>query len=310
MNQDMSATTDVRRFGYYIPKLGGTVDFIVHKAASADVLTEFHEICSVISNLQPIIFAFDIVERNFRELVDSIEEHRSQLNNSVTANAGLIPVDMSGFVLVAQKVSNFLSSAGAFLTQTEIQLGSVHGKESPELKTWNTKRNDQHAACFSYRFLYELRNFSQHRSLPFSSLNIAGERASENAPMHFKTSALISRDGLFGVGYDWKKSVEAEIRKQPSEFELQPLIAEYLHSLRQLCLEAVKLQGARLAECARYFDAVLRTLKIPMGAVPVIFIGESSSKKIPPSRLEIIPIEQFKYLLREYDKLLNTCELV
>jgi len=304
----MSATTDVRRFGYYMPKLGGSVDFVVHQAASADVLTEFHEICSVISNLQPIIFAFDIVERNFREVVDSIEDHRSQLNNLVTAHTGLISVDMSGFVLVAQRVSNFLSSAGAFLTQTEIQLESVHGKKSPELGMWNTKRNDMHAACFSYRFLYELRNFSQHRSLPLSSLNIAGERASENAPMLFKTRALILRDGLFGVGYDWNRSVEAEVRKQSPEFELQPLIAEYLHILRQLCLEAVQFQSARLVTCARYFDAVRRTLNIPMGAVPVIFIGKSSSKKIPPSRFEIIPIEQFKYLLREYDKLLNACE--
>lgn len=308
MNQDMSATIDVRRFGYYIPKLDGAVDFIVHQAASADVLTEFHETCRVISNLQPIIFAFDIVERNYRELVDSVEEYRSQLNNSVTANAGHIPGDVNGVVLVAQKVSNFLSSAGAFLTQTEIQLGSAHGKESPELEMWNTKRKDQHAACFSYRFLYELRNYSQHRSLPFSYLNIAGERITKEAPMLFKISTMILRDGLLGSGHEWKEKLKVEIQKQPPEFELLPLIAEYLHSLRQLCLEAVNLQRARLAECARYFDAMRRTLKIPTGAVPVIFIGESPSKGIPPSRLEVIPIERFEYLLREYDKLLNMCE--
>jgi hypothetical protein len=73
-------------------------------------------------------------------------------------------------------------------------------------------------------------------------------------------------------------------------------------------LEAVKLQNPRLAECARYFDAVRRTLKIPVGAVPVIFIGESTSKEIPPSRFEVIPMEQFEYLLREYDQLLKACE--
>ena len=307
MNQDISATTDVRRFGYYIPKLNGAVDFTVHQAASADVLTEFNVICRVISNLQPIIFAFDIVERNYRELIDSVEGHQSQLNNAVTANAGLIPGDMSGVVLVAQKVSNFLSSAGAFLTQTEIQLGNVHGKESPEFEAWNEKRKDQHAACFSYRFLYELRNYSQHRSLPFSYLNVAGERVTKEAPMLLKVSTMILRDGLLGSGHEWKK-LELEIQQQPPEFELLPLIAEYLHSLRQLCLEAVKLQSARLAECARYFDSMRRTLKIQTGAVPVIYIGESPSKGIPPLRLEVIPIEQFEYLLREYDKLLNMRE--
>lgn len=308
MNQDMPATTDIRRFGYYIPKPGGSFDSVVHNPAlSADVLTEFHEICSVISNLQPIIIAFDIAERNFRELVDSIENHRSQLSNSATADAGLIPVGMSGVVLVAQKASNFLSSAGAFLAQTEIQLGRVHGENSPESKTWNKKRKDMYTAYFSYHFLYELRNFSQHGGLPLSSLNIAGQRASENAPMLFKISTMISRDGLLGAGNKWG-NLKVKIQQQPPEFELLPLIEEYFHFLCQLCLEALQFQSARLAECASYFDVVRRTQKIPMGAVPVIFIGESPSKGIPPTRFEVLPIAQFEYLLREYDKLLNVCE--
>lgn len=307
MNQDISTTTDIRRFGYYIPKPGGSFDSVVHNpAVSADVLIELHEVSSVISNLQPIIIAFDIVERNFRELVDSIEEHRSQLNNLATGNAGFIPVGVSGVVLVIQKASNFLSSAGAFLSQTKIQLGRVHGKNSPESETWNNKRKDMHAACFSYRFLYELRNFSQHGGLPLSSLNIAGERASENAPMLFKISTMISRDGLLGTGYKWGK-LQIEIQQQPPEFELLPLIAEYFHILCQLCLEALQYQSVQLAGCERYFDAVRRKLNVPVGAVPVIFIGESPSKGIPPSRLEVLPIGQFEYLLREYDKLLNAC---
>ena len=310
MKQGMSATTDIRRFGYYIPKHDGVVDFVVHNpAASVDVLTEFHKTCSVISDLQPIIFAFDVVERNYRELVDSIEEHRSQLRNSVMASAKPISVVMDGFVIATQKISNFLSSTSAFLAQTETQLRRVHGTDSAELNMWNEKRNDLYDNNFSYSFLYELRNFAQHCSLPFSSLNIAGECASENAPALFKINAMILRDGLFGVGFNWKNSVEEEIRKQPAEFELLYHIPEYFHILRQLCLEAVQLHSVRLAECASYLDAVRRTQKIPAGAVPVIFIGESPSKGIPPSRLEVIPVGQLEYLLREYDKLLNACVL-
>jgi hypothetical protein len=230
------------------------------------------------------------------------------LNDLGVANALPISGAMDGIVLAVQKVSNFLSSASAFLAQTETQLRRVHGTDSPELNIWNEERKNLHAACFSYRFLYEPRNFAQHRSLPLSSFNITGERVSENAPMVFKTGALLLRDGLLGVGYGWKKSVEAEIQQQPPEFELLPLIPEYFHSLSQLCLVAVQLQSVRLAECARYFDVVRRTLKIPMGAVPVIFIGESSSKEKPPSRVEVFPMEQFEYLLRGYDRLLKACE--
>jgi hypothetical protein len=222
MNRDTSGTIDVRRLGYYIPQRDGTVDFVVHgRVPGAGVLAKLHEIVSVVFNLQPIIFAFDVVERNYRELVDSIEDYRSLLNNLATANVVPISVVMDGIVSAAQKVSNFLSSANAFLAQSETQLRRAHGTDSPELNTWNEKRNNLHATCFSYRFLYELRNFAQHRSLLLSSFNIAGERPSEDPPMVFKTRALILRDGLLGDGYKWKK-LRVEIQQQPPEFELLP----------------------------------------------------------------------------------------
>lgn len=158
-------------------------------------------------------------------------------------------------------------------------------------------------------FLYELRNFNQHCSLPFSSLNIAGERVSENASMLFKINTMILRNGLFNTGFTWgKKATERILEQAAPEFELLPLIPEYFHFLSQLCLDAVQLQSVQLAGCASYFDALHRTLKIPAGAVPVIYIGESISKEMPPSRLEVIPMMQFEYLLREYNKLLNMCE--
>jgi hypothetical protein len=94
-----------------------------------------------------------------------------------------------------------------------------------------------------------------------------------------------------------------EIQQKPPEFELLPLITEYLHSLRQLCLAAVKFQNVRLAECASYLQAVRRTMKIPVGAVPVIFVGGSIPNGIPPSLFEVIPMEQFAYILREYEQL-------
>ena len=308
MNQATSSITDVRRLGYYIPQRDGTVDFAVHgKVASADVLAELHEIISVVFNLQPVIFAFDVVEKNYQELSTSLEAHLLQFNNLATQNVVPISIGMDGLVLVAQKVSNFLSSASAFLAQTERQLRCVHGDDSPELNMWNERRKNLHANSFSYRFLYELRNFAQHRSLPLSNFNISGERSSKDAPMVFKTGALILRDGLLEDGYDWKK-LQVEIQKQPSEFKLLPLTTEYLHCLRQLCLEAVKFQDARLVECARYFGAVRRTLKIPVGAVPVIFVGESTSKEIPPSRFEVIPMDQFAYLLQAYLQLIKVCE--
>lgn len=310
MKLNISATTDKRRFGYYIHKLNGTMDFVVHEqAASIDVLAEFYEVTSTIFKLQPIVFAYNVIERNYQELFDSIQKHCLQLDNMLEINTEPTSLIMDRNVLIIQKITNFLSSATAFLAQTETQLRKVYKTDSPELNMWNEKRNKIYADNFSYFFLYELRNFNQHCSLPFSSLNIAGEHVSENASMHFKINTMILRDGLFNNSFNWSKKATQRIQEQAApEFELLFLIQEYFHFLSQLCLDAMQLQNVQLAGCASYFNVLHRKLKIPAGAVPVIYIGDSPSKGIPPSRFEIIPMMQFNYLLREYDKVLNACE--
>lgn len=292
----MSEKADIRRFGYYIPKPDGNMDIFVHSTvADAETLTELNEIVGVIFNLQPIVFAFDIVERNHSELVNAFDEYLSKLNGPTKANISTSFV-MDALISISQKVTNLLSSTSAYLAHTDRQLQKVYGKGSPEWGTWDETRKDLHASSFAYRFLYELRNFAQHRDLPFSNLNLTGERSADDAPMVFNIGALIRRDGLLDDGYDWKK-LRAEIQQQPAVFDLQPPISEYLRCLRQLCLEAVKPQFDRLVLCAHYFEVVTSALQIPAGAVPVIFIGESAAAGVPPSRFEVIPIEQFGYLL-------------
>jgi hypothetical protein len=283
------------------------MDITVHSTvADAETLAELNEIVGVVFNLQPIVFAIDIVGKNHSELVNTFDEYLSKLNGLTTANISTSFV-IDALISISQKVTNLLSSTSAFLAHTDKQIQKVHGKGSAEWKIWDEKRKDLHAGSFAYRFLYELRNFAQHRDLPFSSLNFTGERITEDAPMDFKMGALIRRDGLLNDGYDWKK-LRAEIQQQPAVFDLLPLISEYLCYLRQLCLEAVKPQFERLVLCHHYFDAVTRTLQIPAGAIPVIFVGESVAG-VPPSRFEIIPMEQFGYLLFKINQTREASEI-
>lgn len=307
MSHNKAATNEIRRFGYYTPQLNGTLDIYVGvNAVDTEVLAELHEIVSVVFKLQPIIFSLDIVERNYQEILDSIENYRARLGGVEQGLPVGVSIALDGFISVSQKVTNFLSSTSSFLAQTEKQLQHIHGKDSHEINSWNENRNNLHAAYFSYRFLYELRNFAQHRSIPLSNLNITGVRPSDELSMVFKIGVQILRDGLLGDGYKWGK-LQAEIQHQPPVFDLLPITLEYLNCLRRLCLDAVRYQDVQLAECGRYFDVVCRTLKIPVGAVPVLFIGETT-KSSPPSRHELIPFEQFKLIIRKYVQLLKDCQ--
>lgn len=308
MSQGSAESTEIRRFGYYVPKPDGTMDIFVHSiVADSDVLAELNEIVGVVFKLQPIVFAFDIVEKNYSEFVNLIKEYELKLSSLNAANIAPVPIALDAMISVSQKITNFLSSTSAFFAHTDKQLQKLHGKDSVERNTWDENRKDLHAGSFAFRFLYELRNFAVHRDLPFSSLNFSGERCPEDDSMAIKMGALIAREGLLNDGYDWKK-LRAQIQQQPATFDLLPLMSEYLVCLRQLCLEAAKPQIGKLILCANYFDVVIKTLNIPAGAVPVIFIGESASKGTPPSRHEVIPIEQFKYLACKLGQHRETCE--
>lgn len=307
MGQRIDPKAEIRRFGYYIPQPNGTFDAVVNaEVLSPNTLSEMHKVVRVVFDLQPIIFALNVVERNYSELIDLIQKYRSQLNKITTNMAIPGSFVMDGLILSSQKINNLLSSASAFLAQTETNLGRLHGKVSSELIKWNEKRKSIHANSFSYRFLYELRNFAQHRSIPLSRFNIAGKRVAD-IEMIFKIDVLIVRDELLANGYDWKK-LRVEIKQQPPEIDLLPLAKEYLHGLRQICLEAVKIQSDQLALCGQYFDAWRSMMHMPVGAIPVVYIGESASpNEVPPSKLELIPMEQYQYLFRKYEQLVKAC---
>ena len=298
------AHEELRRFGYYTSNPNGTFDFRVSsKPADAAVVAELRTLVKVVFHLQPIVIALEGVLRNRADLIGFVGAYRAQLNAAATPHVR-VEAALEGLIAATQRTTNLLSAATAFLAMTEAALRDAYGESSAELVAWNTRRRELHAASFAYRFLYELRNFAQHRALPVSSFNIFGERPSEGLPMVFQPNVRLIRDALLVAGFDWGK-LQAELEQQPAQFDLLPLIDEYVASLQALCLDVFMLEGARLAQCVLYMDAIKRTLQVPEGAIPVVFVGESASPHQPPGNVEIIPGEQLRWLIRRFDELMN-----
>ncbi len=288
--------TERRRFGYYIPRPNGTVDFVVHfDTVSREMQDELHEVTRVIYDVQPILMAFEVVHRNHCDLVACAEAGRERMNNSPN-NMVEVSTLMDALVSAIQRLNNFISSATAFLAQTEAHLRSIHGKEAPQVATWTKARRDAHAASFAYRFLYELRNFAQHSSLPLSGLDIDAKREHRHDRLDFRAVLSMYRDGLLSTGYDWNRNVLQEIRDQPEKFDVLPLASAYAHDLRKLCLIAILFQSDRLMRCAGYLDVVKRKIQFEPGALPVVVVGETVSSDLPPSKYEVIPTPQFEWI--------------
>lgn len=293
----------LRRLGYYIARPGDTFDFkVLSKPASEEVLAEMKAITDVVFLLRPIVVALESVQKNRSDLKEFVAQQPQALAAAQSGRAADMVTMLDAMVGASRLVGNFLSSTTALLSLTEASLMRTWGQDSVEFTTWNHQRRAQHAVSFAYRLLYELRNFAQHRGLPISSINVAGRRSTDTAPMVYATQLRLRRDALMVDGFDWAK-LKPELERQPEEFDLLPLVDEYAGILEALVLDVFMTEGVRLVHCVRYMQAIKRILQLPDGAQPAMFLGEAQQAGTPPPRMEIIPMNQLYWLMRRWDSL-------
>ncbi|CAH0287255.1 hypothetical protein SRABI118_03964 [Massilia sp. Bi118] len=303
----MKEKEKVRRFGYYEERSNRSLDFHVYSQVwTPENLEEFEKITSTIFVLQPVMVAEDVVEKNYQSIFSSSAVLTEQINTAKSQVATISELSMHGLVNAVQTVTNFLASASAFLAQTETRIGRTFGKDSKQAKIWNESRRSEHASKFGYRFMYELRNFSQHLSLPISNFGLFGERGAEGAPMSFSVGLTLERAPLLDSGFNWK-NLRVEIAALSDEFLLVPLIDEYLQSIRELCLKALDLFDQEIATSVDYMAALQRIFRVPPTAIPALFICEAGALSQPPASHEQVPVVQLAYLLKRRTALTELC---
>lgn len=296
------------RFGYLVYRADGLVDAtVLSREASSEVVAELEQLTAALFEIQPIVFAMELVERNYRELHNGLREHNEAMSAAAHGDKAL--TQLEGLIAMSQRTTNFLASASAFLGACETRLKRVHGHNSGEVSTWLDRKRALHAAHFAYRFLYELRNFAQHATLPISTLTSAGTIDQNSHAWRFTSGVLVSRDELLDESFNWKAPLIPEIRAQPAEFELMDLVETYVNCLRRLCLEGVDLKAARLVELDHYLVAVIRFLRLPTYAHAVLFIGESAGPNVAPAAHKLIPIQQRNWLLDRVNRLRQECRI-
>jgi len=294
----------IRRLGYYEAKVDGTVDLkILEKPADPEVLDEFSTITKVVFDLQPIIFAFQIVENNHKELHGTLESRVNQFNTRTDSALPSVSEFHDSLIVIAQCLINFLGSANSFLDQSQVRIRKVWGEQSQDFVAWDKMRRDLHREHFSFRFLYQLRNFAMHRALPISGLDVQGVRSSPEEPLLINVDVPINRDYLLATSFDWRADVLSEIKQHNEKFGLMELVDDYMLIVARLCWEIIDLQIPRLLECAHYLDAVGKIIKAPPNATPVLWVASRSSKASePPRRMEVFPFAEFLRIQQIYKK--------
>lgn len=296
----MSETNETgKRFGWFIAKPDGKTDIgRSTKEFSADNWAEFESIVAVTSELRPFVIDFISLERDF-SVLQAVEDEIADEMLSAANFMTITGVQQTLFLAKAQgALTNFLGAASAFRDRSLTRLRERYGEESLEYKMFFAVTRDAYEHSFAYRLLYNLRNYAQHHDNPISFIPTEGRNLAEREQAEITVRLMLKPNELLESSRINKTFRTTELVNHKEPIEIVPMAAEYMQWLGALMKAVVEPQVYRLEELQRYGKMILRVMKLPKGALPVILEGE-----IPNTRFYHFSFDELGFLHGLYVRL-------
>jgi hypothetical protein len=298
-----------RRVGFCTENADGTLDIAISQNNFDEVCyQELNDYLKVIFDVKPIFTAFVATRENFADFMASAGNSLSIMKKLNSPSGSAINKSLDCLSLLTRHVSNFLASGSLFLTNSEVQLGKVFGESSEEINLWNDYRRTLHLNSFAYRFIYELRNFSQHYGLPLSGLKFQINNMAKGSRSIDLTIYVCKKD-LLEDNFNWKR-LKKEIEALGEQTDIVPLLNEYNEILGKLFQKYIELFAEKLLVCSKYINTFRKTFKIPEGILPMLFINEKGDNQSVPGKTELIPFDQFDWIYNKYNDFIKDAQQV
>lgn len=183
------------------------------------------------------------------------------------------------------KLNNFLSSIKLFLDHFERRLKDDYGKESEEIELFKRETSRLYDTYFSYRFLYHLRNYIQHRNVAISKLEIYEDENNTHLLV------ALTRDKLLS-DYKWKNEVKQDLMAQDEYIEIFHLMSEMLDNLKKLTRLLIKDELSKIKTSLNYIITLMNEIGNPW---PIIF--DHTEDKISYSEFPLETIHFINYII-------------
>jgi hypothetical protein len=235
-----------RWLGWYIPRADGKVDVgRSTEAWSQESWIEFQQRVRVITDLRPFVIDYLAVNHDFT-LLSGVE---AAIVNALERNMfDFAGVEQTVALAKAQgALSNFLFSASAFRDRAQMRLKELHGPESHESRKLKTAIKVAYDDSFSYRLLYNLRNFAQHHDSPLSVIPVHGARQ-DSGQIKFSVSLVLRPRELLRSSLI-QQSFVRELRNYSGDTEkITSLATGYMRSHNQLMKTLLDMNLTRLRD--------------------------------------------------------------
>ncbi|WP_158661057.1 hypothetical protein [Bacillus kwashiorkori] len=198
---------------------------------------------------------------------------------------------------VNNKLSNYLSNARKFIDQSEIKIYQDYSKNSLKSGLWDDKKTELYNELFSYRFLYHLRNFTQHNgTMPLNSVSkkIIPTIFGEQKVLEIK----VIRDSLLNTSFNWNSGIKKEIEDMPDSFDITGYLIEHKVCLQKLYNKIIEIIAIEIATSFKDYIELLNSFSIR--GYPYLFNFEDEESQKDPNNyknMNKLPLKEiFKYL--------------
>lgn len=190
---------------------------------------------------------YELVRSNHQEWLNQAEEARARgLTDDATA------ADSRNRQLKIALV-NWLLGFRAFLDHLQTHLSELFGTDSSEMQSFKEVTNRAFDSHFGYRFLYRLRNFTQHCGFPPVWVRV-DPNETQSAFVGLERAPLLERSDVWGA------IVRPELEAQPRLFPVEPLVEEAMK-----CVDEINV-AVRVLEKPRFEAAATRMRSLKASA--------------------------------------------
>jgi hypothetical protein len=236
-------------------------------------------------------YLFKIVEENYLALnnfvndaLEKLIEDFDTITDSSTVHRNNIYLNFNRHLL------NYLSSLRTFIDHAKTNFSKRYGSNSLELEKLNSILNTNYENSFAYRFLYKLRNYSQHCGLPVEDIYFSFENDINTKKTSGDLELNFNRDLLLHKYDSWGK-VKKDLTETSNLFKVIPLIKEIMQILTDTSIEIEGIIRNSIKNSIELIENILNKHKIGDNKICIFY----DIKKRETSKGLILNIEEINF---------------
>lgn len=210
----------------YVPALGVNISVGLTKA-------EYDELRDSILKIGVFLEYADLfstIRWNFEDLINIIRSYLQAFAKKDTKF--LVARDMK--LNINKDLLNILSAVRFYLDYMDHRLKDTFGKTSDIVVNFKTYLSTEYDNNFSYRFIYHLRNYAQHKGFLINELDFGENPGKENQfQINYYLNVHINRNELL-KDKEFKKELRIEIEELPEKINIMEHVVNCMKSIEKI----------------------------------------------------------------------------